>query len=217
MLPPDNTALSVVLNGPADGAVVNIGAVQYSGTYIGPSNTGISVNGVRALTNANSFVLPRVILNPGVSTLTFRYATLDAAPVVSTRSITFTSAPQNVLFTARSPGDYSPATMPFTLSTALPAGQTLIFRVQIDYNGDGTFEVDSPNPVALQFAYEEPGLFIPSARVAFDDGVIATPPVIVTDSTRVMMQSMAFTRQTLCGVYGTMKSRLSQNQAAASV
>ncbi len=216
-LPPDNTPLVVTINGPADGSTVNINAVQYYGTYTGPSNSGVSVNGVRALTNANAFVLPRVLLKPGANTLTFQQASTDSAPIVSTRTITYTAAPSNVLFTANSPGDYAPTTMPFSLSTVLPANQTSVTRVQVDYNGDGNFEVDSAGPVALLYAYENPGLYVATARVTFDDGVIATPMVVIEDSTRVMIQSMAFTRQTLCGLYASMKTRLSQNQIPSAL
>jgi hypothetical protein len=216
-LPADNTPLVVTINGPADGATVNINAVQFYGTYTGPSNSGVSANGVRGLTNANAFVLPRVLLTPGPNVVTFRTATLDAAPVTSVRTINYVSAPSNVLFTANSPGDYAPTTMPFTLSTALPANQTTVTRVQIDYNGDGTFEVDSPAPIPLLYAYEAPGLFVATARITFDDGNTATPPVVINDSTRVLIQSMAFTRQTLCGLYASMKTRLGQNQIPSAL
>jgi len=216
-LPPDNTPLVVTINGPVDGSTVNINAVQFYGTYTGPSNSGVSVNGVRALTNSNAFVLPRVLLQPGANTLTFRQASTDSTPVISTRTITYTSLASNVLLIAASPGDYAPSTMPFSLSTAFPANQTTLTRVQVDYNGDGAFEVDSAAPLALQYAYEEPGLFVATARVTFDDGLIATPAVVMEDSTRVMIQSMAFTRQTLCGLYASMKMRLSQNQIPSAL
>ena len=46
-------------------------------------------------------------------------------------------APSNVSLTARSPGDYAPTRLPLSLATALPVNQTVITRVQVDFNGDG--------------------------------------------------------------------------------
>jgi hypothetical protein len=198
---------------------VQSSSLQIYGTYTGPSNAGFSVNGVRALTNANSFALPRLQLDLGLNTLKFRSATLDGAPTIETRTITYTpptSAP-SVLLAARSPGDYAPVRMPFILATKLPAGQTVITRVQVDYNGDGLFEVDSASPVNLEYAYETPGLYAAKARVSFDDGNSATPLVVIEDTTRVLIQSLAFTRQSLCRVYDAMKARLAQNQITSAL
>ncbi len=212
-LPPDNTPLVVTINGPADGATVNINAVQYYGTYTGPSNSGVSINKVAALTNSSAFVVPRVVLVPGPNTITLRYASTDNTPVTSTRTITYVvGAPPNVSLTARSPGDYAPTRMPFVLATALPVNQTVITRVQVDFNGDGTFEIDSTAGVPLEYAFEEPGFYAPKARVTFDDGNAGTAAVVIEDTTHVLIQSLAFTRQTLCRLYGSMKSRLAAVQ-----
>lgn len=99
VLPPENTPVTVTIQDPANGSTVGVGAIQVFGTYTGPANTGISVNGVPALTDGESFVSPRVLLEPGINTLTVRYATMDAAPVEITRSITYAaSATPEVLF-----------------------------------------------------------------------------------------------------------------------
>ncbi len=218
ILPPENTPVTVTIQGPVNASTVGVGAIQVFGTYTGPANTGISVNGVPALTDGASFVSPRVLLEPGVNTLTIRYATMDAAPVEITRSITYaTSATPEVLFAAGSPGDYTPTVVPFTLATKFPSAQNVITNVQVDYDSNGTFEVNGAQPTKLEFAYERAGLYVATAIVTFDDGNTGTPPVIVQDQTRVLAQSLAFTRQTLCGVYYAMKNRLVQNQIALAV
>jgi len=217
-LPPDNTALVVTINGPADGATVNINAVQYYGTYTGPSNSGVSVNNIAALTNSSAFVVPRVLLVPGPNVITLRYASTDNTVVTSTRTINYVAgAPPNVSLTARSPGDYAPTRMPFVLATALPVNQTVVTRVQVDFNGDGTFEIDSTAAVPLEYAFEEPGAYAPKARVTFDDGNAGTAPVVIEDTTHVLIQSLAFTRQTLCRLYGNMKSRLAAVQIPSAL
>jgi hypothetical protein len=217
-LPPDNTALSITIQGPANNATVGVDAIQIYGTYIGPANTGVSVNGVAALTNGNAFVSPRIPLEPGPNTLTIRYASTDAPVVTQTRTVSYSNAAlPSVVFAARSPGDYAPTAVQFVLATVLPAGQTTVARVEVDYNGDGIFETDGAQPTQLAFAYDTPGLYVARARVSFDDGNPATPLVVQEDSARVLIQSLAFTRQTLCGVYYTMKSRLQQNQIALAL
>ncbi len=218
ILPPENTAVSINVQGPANGSVVGVNAIQVYGTYSGPANTGIAVNGVPALTDGSSFVSPRILLEPGVNTLSIRYATLDAAPVTITRTVNYMpSALPDVLLAARSPGDYAPILVPFTLATKLPSGQNQITNVRIDFNGDGIFEVNGAAPIALEYAYENAGLYVPTAIVTFDDGLTPTAPVVIQDQARVMAQNLAFTRQTLCGVYYTMKSRLLANQISLAV
>ncbi len=219
ILPPENTPLSITIQGPTAGITVGVDAIQIYGTYLGPANTGVSVNGVPALTNGSAFVSPRIPLDPGINTLTIRYASIDAAPVTQTRTVTYSAAAlPAVVFSARSPGDYAPTTMPFVLATRLPPNQTVVARVEIDYNGDGVFEVDSvASPVRLEYAYENPGLYATRARVSFDDGDLGTPLVVQEDTARVLIQSLAYTRQTLCGVYYAMKSRLQQNQISLAL
>lgn len=214
ILPVENTPISVTIQAPISGTTVGIDAIQIYGTYIGPANTGISVNGVPALTNGSAFVSPRIPLEPGVNTLTIRYASTDAAPVTQARTVTYSAAAlPSVVFAARSPGDYAPTTVPFVLATTLPPNQTTVTRVEIDYNGDGIFEIDTATlPARLEYAYENPGLYAARARVSFDDGDMGTPLVVQEDTARVLIQSLAYTRQTLCGVYYAMKSRLQQSQ-----
>lgn len=216
-LPPDTTPIAVTFQGPADGSTVGVNAIQFYGTYTGPANTGIAVNGVPALTNGTAFVAPRIPLATGANTITLSYAATDTAPVTVTRTITYDpSLTQNVLLAARSPGDYAPTRVPFVLATKLPAGQTSVSRVQIDFNGDGTFDFDQASPGTLEYAYDQPGLYVALARVSFDDGSAGTPLVVVDDSTRVLVQSLAYTRQTLCRLYAAMKTRLAQQNVSTA-
>ena len=77
VLPPESTPVSIAIVGPANGAVTGVASTQVFGTYLGPANTGISVNDVPAIVNGSAFVSPRIPLTVGVNTLTIRYATLD--------------------------------------------------------------------------------------------------------------------------------------------
>jgi hypothetical protein len=218
VLPADTTPMNINVLGPLNGDSVGVSVIQVYGNYSGPATMGISVNNVPAITNGASFVSPRITLEPGANTLTIRYAALDLAPISITRTITYVpSAVPEVLLTARSPGDYVPTLVPFLLATKLPTGQTQVSNVKVDFDGDGSFEVDTASPTRLMYAFERPGLFTSLARVTFDDGNAQTAPVIVEDRTRVLGQSLANTRQTLCTVYYAMKNRLVQNNIALAL
>jgi hypothetical protein len=218
LLPAENTPISVTLAGPTAGATLGVSSVQLYGTYTGPANTGIAVNGVAAIVNGNSFVTPRIPLTAGNNTLTLSYAGLDQAPQTLTRSVTYDAGVnQAVLLTAAGPGDFAPVRVRYGLSTKLPPAQTAITRVQVDYNDDGVFEFDGTQPQNLEYAFETSGLFASKARVTFDDGDSMTAPVVIEDRTRVLIQDMAFTRQTLCGVYYAMKSRLAAGNITSAL
>ena len=209
-LPLDTTPLVVTLQAPANNLTVGSQTIQVFGSYTGPSNTGISVNDSPVFTNASGFASAPVALEVGVNTLTIKATTLDGPVQTFTRSVTYDpNAAPEVLLTSGGVGDYAPARVAFFLSVRVPVGQTMIQRVQLDFDGDGTFELDQTTvPTNIVYAYENSGNFTALARVSFDDGNAATPFEVRESSVRIAMQSMTFARQTLCGVYYTMKHRL---------
>jgi hypothetical protein len=218
VLPLESTPITVSLAAPIAGATLGVSSVQLYGTYTGPANTGIVVNGIAAIVNGNAFVTPRIPLSVGSNTLSLSYAGLDQAPQTLTRLINYDpNINQAVLLTAAGPGDIAPVRVRFSISTKLPPAQTSIARVQVDYNGDGIFEFDGTQPQNLEYAFEVSGLFASRARVTFDDADPLTAPVVMEDTTRVLIQDMAFTRQTLCGVYYAMKSRLAAGNISSAL
>jgi hypothetical protein len=202
----------VQLDTPINNATAGVSSIFVTGTYTGPATTGLSVNDVPMLTDGSRFISMRIPLVAGANTLTIRYASLDNAPVSLIRTVTYDPAQAPaVLLTSGAPGDHAPVVMPFYLSTQFPAGQTSIARVQIDYDGDGTFEVDSAQPLPLQYAYEIAGRYLAKARVSFDDGSAVTPLTVAESTTPVLIQNLAVTRQTVCSIYYAMKNRLRAN------
>jgi hypothetical protein len=172
------------------------------------------VNGELALANATQFSSRPIVLEPGAQTITVMLKNIDGGSVSATRNITVTpSLGADVQLIAGSTGGYAPQTIPFKLITRLPAAQTTVTRVQVDYQGDGTFEVDSTNPAApLSYAFDAPGVYLALARVSFDDGDPLTALVVREAKYRIHMQSLAFARQSLCGLYYGMKQRLIAGQ-----
>ena len=214
VLPIDGTPLSVNIVSPIEGEVVPADKVQVYGSLTGPANLGVTVNGQLALNNATQFSTRPLVLEPGAQVITVTLTTIDGAITSGVRNITvMPSIGADVALSAATTGGYAPQTIPLSLFTRLPAAQTAVARVQIDYQGDGIFDVDSPNAnAALSYNYEAPGVYLALARVSFDDGDSMTPLVLREGKYRIQMQSLAYTRQTLCATYYGMKHRLIANQ-----
>jgi hypothetical protein len=214
-LPPDNTPLTITLDYPTNNLTVGSDTIQIFGSYTGPSNTGIVANNVALPTNASNFASAPLKLLPGGNTITLTATTLDGTPQMFTRTVIYdVNQRPDVEFQSAAFADYAPARVPFSLSYRIPVGQTVLTRVEIDYDGDGIFEVDAATPPArLEFAFGAGGFYTATARLSFDDGSTVTPLVVRTASAKVLMQTMAFTRQTLCGVYYGMKHRLQPGQS----
>ena len=214
VLPFDGTPLTVNIVSPIEGEVVPADKVQVYGSLTGPANLGVMVNGQLALSNATQFSSRPLVLDAGAQVISVTLTTIDGATIIGIRNITVSpSIGANVSLSAATTGGYAPQTIPLTLITRLPAAQTTVARVQIDYQGDGIFDVDSPDAnVALSYNYDAPGAYIALARVSFDDGDPMTPLVVREGKYRIQMQSLAYTRQTLCATYYGMKHRLIANQ-----
>ena len=214
-LPAENTPLTINIIAPLNGDVIPIDRVQVYGSFTGPANTGIMVAGQLAWSNATQFSTRPIVLVPGANTLTVTAKTLDGGLLSATRNITITpSLGADVQLRANVTGAYAPESVTFALTTRFPLLQTQITRVQVDYQGDGSFELDTPTPpqTPLQWNYDAPGVYLATARVSFDDGNPNTPLVVSEGKYRIQMQSLAYARQTLCGVYYQMKNRLIANQ-----
>jgi hypothetical protein len=214
VLPIDGTALSVTITSPNNGEVLGSDRVQVYGNLTGPANVGVLVNGQLALSNATQFSTRPLVLDAGAQVITVTLNTLDGATVSATRNITVTpSLGADVALSAASTGGYAPQTIPFRVDTRLPAAQTTVARLQVDYNGDGTFELDSTSVSApLSYTFDAPGAYLALARVSFDDGDPITPLVVREGKYRIQLQSLAYARQTLCATYYGMKHRLIANQ-----
>ncbi|AVP98912.1 hypothetical protein C7S18_17765 [Ahniella affigens] len=106
-------------------------------------------------------------------------------------------------------GDYAPKRIGFKLTTHVPAGQSAISLIEIDFNGDGNFEITTTDAGApLAFDFTSPSVSLARARVTFDDGNSGTSPVVSESTFRVQMSALAYARESLCNLYYTMKHRL---------
>lgn len=209
-LPAANTALSLAVTFPPDGYVSAVRNIQVYGALSGPPNTGVIVNNQITLSNGTQFTSQPVALIEGANDITVVASTQDGDTQTITRTIQYQPGSGNpVQFGAVSAGNFAPLRIPFSLNLNPPAANPNLARVQIDFDGDSQFDIDSttlPNNLFRDFA--QPGVFLARARVSFDDGNTGTPYEVHEANFQIQMQQIAYTREVLCAVYYDMKHRL---------
>ena len=218
-IPPDNTPLTLAIDYPPDGLITASPNVQVFGSLTGPANMGVTVNGRVAINNASKFTGQLITLTSGANTVTVIATTQDGATQTLTRTVNYNPAAQEpVRLVGVTSGDFAPQRIPFSLRTALPPGQTLISRTQLDLDGNGSFEIDTVSPPAsIASDYAVPGVYLARARVTFDDGNMMTAPVESESTFQVQMHQLAYTREVLCTVYYGMKHRLQANNIPSAL
>ena len=219
-LPGDTTPLTMTVDYPTQNLTVGLPALQVYGTLSGPSNLGVRINDAElAINSATDFTSQLFALLPGSNAIQIKIETQAGAIQTVTRDVIYD--PQlvtEVSFQAKTSGDYAPITIPFALKTVNPPAQTQVTKVQIDFDGDGIFEVDAATaPTKIEGRYQNPGVYLARARIEFDDGNMATPVVVRESRYRIQMKSLAYVRQTLCGVYYGLKNKLVANQVTDAV
>jgi hypothetical protein len=143
--------------------------------------------------------------------------TIDGVGPAVVRNVTFDSAaaPQAsvsaLVATTVIPG-------PIRFSVAKRAGEPLsVVRVQLDYDANGSTDVDTTNASNLSFVYRSPGAFTVTGTATLDDTDPQTPPVLVPLQTRVLAQHPQQTRFALCSLFGTMRTRLSVQEVSGAL
>lgn len=149
---------SAVVTEPVAGATVSGDSIVVSGTFSGPENTGITVNGVAAAVWGNEFVVSGVSLSSGANTLTVVVTTPDGA--TSTRTVTVNSSGSSVLRVSTDPRTgIAPLRTRFRASLA---NGEQVSRVDVDADGNGSVDVSSSNSaIPPEFTYTIPGVYRP--------------------------------------------------------
>lgn len=156
--------LSLVVTSPASGAAINGGTALVTGTFQGPANTGIMVNGVAANMDGNHFYADGVPLQPGPNTITVTATTPDGLTAVQTISVTSTGA-SPVDVEAVPASGLAPLTVNFMIvnNTGNP-----VQKIEADFDGNGAIDFTATDPNApIAFTYTAPGVY--QARMAVTD------------------------------------------------
>lgn len=207
------SAPTVTLTYPANGATLTTRTTPAYGTYTGPADTGIIVNGVKAYTTAGTFYVPVVGLGVGSNTLEATATTLTGATATTSNTITQSGSPPAVELKSSMATNFAPATMAFT--PVVGPGIT-VSQIKMDYNGDGTDDFTTTNPNAvLSSSYNTPGLYV--VRLTIVDNTTTPSPTTYLAYAPVFIQDIVEVRETLCSVFGYLRTSLAAANVAQAV
>lgn len=171
-------APQITVQSPVAGAAIADDQVSVGGTWSGPTNTGITVNGVIAALSGNQF-FAAVPLVPGANTLTIVATAPGGASATSTVQVT-SSGPAPTRVVASALQGFAPLNVSFTVTSDRPIESVegnFAVGFQICAEGfcfeAGSFFV-SPVTVPLVFTYEQPGTYQAVFNVRHTDGTTVT-------------------------------------------
>ncbi|MGH8041712.1 MAG: hypothetical protein ACREPN_06675 [Rudaea sp.] len=197
--------LSVTL---ATSGTTSDAAVDVTGTFNGPVNTGIAVNGVAGFTAGGKFVVPNVPLVAGSNTLNVTATILPGATATTSGSITQSGTATPIVVAVDRTLGYAPFTESFNYLIGTLAGNATINNLAIDFRGIGSNDYSGTLASApTSFAYTTPGLYL--AQFQFTD----SNNVVYTIYRAVLVQDIVVQRGMLCDVYGYLKDRLNTQDA----
>lgn len=208
-LPAETTPLALSVDHPADGAAVSEESLDIHGTFRGPPNTGIAVNGAAALQGDGQFLAHRLRLKPGKNVISVVLTAASGQTQAVSRTVTYTPAAAIAGFRSAHAGDYVPFDLRFTVSVPPDSSHQVIRDVKLDYDGDGVLEVDASTvPERPAHQYLDTGLKKATLRLTLADSAAALPDVVFTSTLHMMGEDLDQTRQTLCHVVETFRDHL---------
>ena len=208
--------LSVTVLAPASGTSLSSESVDVYGSFSGPTNTGISVNGqIPAVTVGNSFLAANVPLDPSIAALDVTATTLpgenfstsvpflvtNQAPAVARLDVVAGSASTT----------FAPATITFEMNIgALPNGAT-VQSVVLDFDGDGITDYTGPVDAApTTFTYLNAGFYEATLKVTDSNNLVSYA------RRRVALRDLVAERSMLCDVHAYLRDRLLSNDASGA-
>ncbi len=196
VLPSAATALGVLVDGPPGGSTIDAASVQVLGSFTGPPNSSVTVNGVPAYKVGTRWLAVADLL-AGTNVLTVKVKSMVGGEVSVSHTLIrgaepFPPDPVRLDVTSRiapfaTNGRYN---LPTTLSGS------------IDFDGDGQDDASAVGASAvIPFFYTQPGLF--KARFTLLPGG--------TFQRYLLVEHPSELRQTFCYVFGHMRERLIAN------
>lgn len=187
----EENRLHVSILSPADGAVVPGEHVFVRGTYSGPANTAVTVNGVVAIVDGAHFYANDVPLSVGANKITAVAATLRGRPAMDVSTVT-RSGDTILDFNATATNGSAPLATRFAFG--FDSGNP-IASISIDYEGDGVVDLVTADPaVLLTHIYAQPGVYLPQLTVTDASGAVYVKTyaiqVVNTDAIAAIAESL---------------------------
>jgi len=153
---------------PLDSSTINSQTGNVIGLFSGASNSGINVNGVTACTYSNNFYINNLPLTAGANTLTATHTT-DNGSTQSTAINVSSSGSASYKLSADQNCGIAPLNINFNLDT----GSSVVQRLDIDYDNDGSIDLSSttPSTAILQYNYTTAGVYPVTVWVTTAAGV----------------------------------------------
>jgi len=204
---------TITITFPAAGQTLASTTTPVTGTFTGPADTGVVVNGVLAYTSGTSFLVPDVPLASGSNTLQAVATTLPGATAQSSVSVTQGGTIGSVALTSTSLTGFAPFA---TVFSPVITGNVAISQLKIDFDGNGIDDVVTTSPTTpLPHTYATPGLY--TARLTIVDNTTTPNPTTYVVYQRVLAQDNVELRETLCSVYGYLRTNLSAANVTSAV
>jgi hypothetical protein len=173
---------SIAISAPANNSSITTTRVNVTGTFVEPFLKQITVNGVTAFINGNSFEALNVPLKPGANTV---IATIEESSVAgifnniaqttATASITVngSSTPVDpVQLTATPLAGFAPLSVSFQITANAPGA---FQQVLYDFNGDGVTDQTANNLNSISHTYSDAGEYFPVVTVVTSSGRSSSP------------------------------------------
>lgn len=159
--------VKVTITSPQQGSSLTTDHVLVTGTYKGPPNTGITVNGVVAETVGEQFYANQVPLTVGNNLLTATATTPSGATATHSVTVTSTGQPPAFQITAEPQSGIAPLKVSFNVTSTSNSTNT-IAKIEVDYDGNGTVDHTVTNPDALlEYTYTTPSVY--QAKITVTD------------------------------------------------
>ena len=197
--------LSVTVTSPVAASTVNGRSIDVAGTFEGPVNTGITVNGVVAATANGQFLAVAVPVEPGANALDVIATTMTGATATASMTVQASLNPEPLTLEANDQVGqvgFGPFQAVFRMSLDNVPSNTTVSSVSLDLNGDGVNEYTGATLDGAPNAYlfPRPGLYRARMSINGYTGIVAYRHILVRD--RVAQRSM------LCDIYGYLRDRL---------
>jgi len=198
----------LTIDAPLDGAIVGDDRVNVTGRFDVTGTSGVTVNGTIAAIYGDRFYANDVALTTGANVLTATLTRLEGAVV--TQSIGVASSGVGGMYAEVGPTQgLAPLTTTFEVGSRSDVD---IVRLDIDANGDGTFDNTlTAAPWVSTVTYGGSGKVDLVLRATLSDGSV------VTKSYPIVIEDRAMRDQQLRAVWSGMKTALAAGDKAAAL
>lgn len=163
--------MSITITSPLDLTTVQGDSINIEGTYKGPENIGITVNGEVAAIINNKFYVNNVNLNSGLNTLTAYLSVPDGTTLNYAISVT-SNATSAYNVNASPYSGMAPLTVNFNVNETQ---ENSIQQVSVDFDSDGVVDYNSTDlTLPINYTYTLPGKYLATTTVVDINGVAHT-------------------------------------------